>query len=309
MRARGTARGATTIWICSKRRVALSEAEVGLFRRDTHPARSCCKRSAYSAGASSNANTTGKITDAICQSIVHRSRGRLNMEQLKRWFSSPVALRYRDCGCLLACSSSVGRQRPAQAAGPGAGKGGAAKGGAGGSPHAADACRVDTSAFGQSSMPCGQRGASNRQAVELRSDEHGELPRDVPRGSVVSRGAPTRAGDDAMLRAQDERADAERDLARQQLARVQRCAIRMRLRRQISSGRRHPHAPQTRLWRLSFKSSEARARAVRGVVGQRFVSVGDYVTTRTPLLTLQTIDPQRAVIEVPERHATALKLG
>ena len=41
-----------------------------------------------------------------------------------------------------------------------------------------------------------------------------------------------------------------------------------------------------------------------GVVGQRFVSVGDYVTTSTPLLTLQTVDPQRAVIEVPERHAT-----
>jgi membrane fusion protein (multidrug efflux system) len=46
-----------------------------------------------------------------------------------------------------------------------------------------------------------------------------------------------------------------------------------------------------------------------GVVGQRFVSLGDYVTTTTPLLTLQTVDPQRAVIEVPERHATSLKLG
>jgi membrane fusion protein (multidrug efflux system) len=46
-----------------------------------------------------------------------------------------------------------------------------------------------------------------------------------------------------------------------------------------------------------------------GVVGQRFVSVGDYVTTSTRLLTLQTVDPQRAVIEVPERHAVSLKLG
>jgi membrane fusion protein (multidrug efflux system) len=46
-----------------------------------------------------------------------------------------------------------------------------------------------------------------------------------------------------------------------------------------------------------------------GVVGQRFVSVGDYVTTTTPLLTIQTVNPQRAVIEVPERHAAALKLG
>ena len=46
-----------------------------------------------------------------------------------------------------------------------------------------------------------------------------------------------------------------------------------------------------------------------GVVGQRFVSLGDYITTTTPLLTLQTVDPQRAVIEVPERHAVRLKLG
>src|SRR5690606_26329935 len=46
-----------------------------------------------------------------------------------------------------------------------------------------------------------------------------------------------------------------------------------------------------------------------GVVGQRFVSTGDYVTTSTPLLTLQTTDPQRAVIEVPERHATILRPG
>jgi membrane fusion protein (multidrug efflux system) len=46
-----------------------------------------------------------------------------------------------------------------------------------------------------------------------------------------------------------------------------------------------------------------------GVVGQRFVSVGDFVTTASPLLTLQTVDPQRAVIEVPERHAVSLRQG
>ncbi|MGH7699165.1 MAG: efflux RND transporter periplasmic adaptor subunit, partial [Gemmatimonadales bacterium] len=46
-----------------------------------------------------------------------------------------------------------------------------------------------------------------------------------------------------------------------------------------------------------------------GVVGQRFVSVGDYVTPATPLLTLQTMDPQRVVIDVPERHAADLRRG
>jgi membrane fusion protein (multidrug efflux system) len=44
-------------------------------------------------------------------------------------------------------------------------------------------------------------------------------------------------------------------------------------------------------------------------VGQRFVSAGDYVTTATPLLTLQTTDPQHAVIEVPERYAGDLHRG
>jgi membrane fusion protein (multidrug efflux system) len=39
------------------------------------------------------------------------------------------------------------------------------------------------------------------------------------------------------------------------------------------------------------------------------VSAGDYVTTATPLLTLQTMDPQRAVIEVPERYAGDLHQG
>jgi membrane fusion protein (multidrug efflux system) len=44
-------------------------------------------------------------------------------------------------------------------------------------------------------------------------------------------------------------------------------------------------------------------------VGQRFISAGDYVTPADPLLTLQTTDPQRAVIEVPERYAAELERG
>jgi membrane fusion protein (multidrug efflux system) len=39
------------------------------------------------------------------------------------------------------------------------------------------------------------------------------------------------------------------------------------------------------------------------------VSLGDWVTSSTSLLTLQTVNPQRAVIEVPERHAGSLRRG
>ena len=46
-----------------------------------------------------------------------------------------------------------------------------------------------------------------------------------------------------------------------------------------------------------------------GVVGQRTVSLGDYVTTDTRLLSLQTVSPQRASFQVPERYAEQLKVG
>src|SRR3989442_10420801 len=46
-----------------------------------------------------------------------------------------------------------------------------------------------------------------------------------------------------------------------------------------------------------------------GVVGQRFVSLGDYVTTSSRLVTLQTVTPQRAAFQVPERYARALRPG
>jgi membrane fusion protein (multidrug efflux system) len=59
---------------------------------------------------------------------------------------------------------------------------------------------------------------------------------------------------------------------------------------------------------LQIERSTVRA-PFAGVVGQRFVSAGDYVTSATRLLTLQTVDPQRAVIEVPERHAVRLRRG
>lgn len=46
-----------------------------------------------------------------------------------------------------------------------------------------------------------------------------------------------------------------------------------------------------------------------GLVGARLVSVGDYVTTSTRLTTLQTVDPQRASFQVPERYADRLGVG
>jgi membrane fusion protein (multidrug efflux system) len=150
------------------------------------------------------------------------------------------------------------------------------------------------------------------QAVDLRSDEQGRITALLFReGQVVSRGAPLVRIDDALLRAQAERADADRDLAQQQLARVRRlreqnAATPADLER-VEAAARSASAALS-LLQLQIARSVVRA-PFSGVVGQRFVSVGDYVTTSSPLLTLQTVDPQRAVIEVPERHAASLRPG
>jgi membrane fusion protein (multidrug efflux system) len=150
------------------------------------------------------------------------------------------------------------------------------------------------------------------QAIELRSDEQGRVTELLfQEGQRVAAGAPLVKIDDAMLRAQSRRATADRDLANQQLARVR------RLREQNAStpadmeraeaGARSAEAALAML-ELQIERSTVRA-PFAGVVGQRFVSMGDYVTTASPLLTLQTVDPQRAVIEVPERHAVRLRRG
>jgi membrane fusion protein (multidrug efflux system) len=150
------------------------------------------------------------------------------------------------------------------------------------------------------------------QAVQLRSDEQGRITALMfHEGQYVSQGQPLVKIDDAVLRAQAERADADRDLAQQQLARVK------RLREQNAAPpadlERAEAAARTANAALSLLNVQIARTTVRapfsGVVGQRMVSLGDYVTTSTPLLTLQTVDPQRAVIEVPERHAASLKPG
>jgi membrane fusion protein (multidrug efflux system) len=150
------------------------------------------------------------------------------------------------------------------------------------------------------------------QAIDLRPDEQGRITALLfQEGQFVSEGAPLIKIDDAVLRAQAERVKADRDLARQQLDRAKRlraenASTPADLER-AEAGYRSAEA-QLALLELQIARTTVRA-PFSGVVGQRFVSAGDYVTTSTRLLTLQTVDPQRAVIEVPERHAVDLRRG
>jgi membrane fusion protein (multidrug efflux system) len=150
------------------------------------------------------------------------------------------------------------------------------------------------------------------QAVELRPDETGRVVELLFReGQLVAAGRPLVKIDDALLRAQAERATADRDLARQQLERVRRlradnAASPADLERVEAAAR----SAEAALGVLELQIERTTVRApFGGRVGQRFVSAGDYVTPASSLLTLQTTDPQRAVIEVPERYAAALRSG
>lgn len=150
------------------------------------------------------------------------------------------------------------------------------------------------------------------QAIELRPDESGRVTNLLFReGQSVAAGTPLLKIDDAMLKAQSERAKADRDLATQQLDRVRRlraqnAASPADLERAEAAAR----SAEAGLALLELQIERTTVRApFAGAVGQRFVSVGDYVTPATRLLTLQTVNPQRAVIEVPERYAIMLRPG
>ena len=209
---------------------------------------------------------------------------------------------------------TLGRDKKAEGApagGAAAGKGGAGAGGAASMPPMP--VDVDTARVRPIVDAVRATGRIEAvQAVELKSDEQGRITALLfQEGQYVARGAPLVRIDDSMLRAQAERADADRDLAQQQLARVrklreQNAAPPADLERAEAAARSASAA--LNLLQLQIARSVVRA-PFAGVVGQRFVSVGDYVTTQSPLLTLQTVDPQRAVIEVPERHAASLRQG
>ncbi len=150
------------------------------------------------------------------------------------------------------------------------------------------------------------------QSIELRPEVEGRLAQILVReGTYVAQGTPLFKVDDAELKAQVARAEADRDLARQSLARTkdllaQRASSQSELERAEATAR----SDQASLQLLQVRLARTTVRApFTGVVGQRFVSLGDYVKTDTRLATLQTVSPQRAAFQVPERYADQLRKG
>jgi membrane fusion protein (multidrug efflux system) len=205
---------------------------------------------------------------------------------------------------VVACSGGDAAEGGSSGGGPGGGPGGAPRG----MPVDVVVARIDTviDAIGAT----GQIEAV--QSIELRPEVGGRLERILAReGTEVRAGTALFKIDDAELRSQVARLEAERDLAQQALARtrdlIERNASAQADLEQAEASYRSAEAQlqlqQTRLDRTVVRAPFA------GIVGERLVSVGDYVTSADPLTTLQTADPQRASFQVPERFSQELALG
>lgn len=150
------------------------------------------------------------------------------------------------------------------------------------------------------------------QSIELRPEVDGRIVAILVReGQEVRQGAPLFRVDDAELRAQVARAEADRDLAQQALERTrQLVAENASSAADLERAEATARSTQAQLDLLQIRLDRTTIRApFSGVVGQRLVSLGDYVNTSTRLVTLQTVQPQRVAFSVPERNAEVLRVG
>ncbi|MDX2121114.1 MAG: efflux RND transporter periplasmic adaptor subunit [Gemmatimonadota bacterium] len=192
-----------------------------------------------------------------------------------------------------------------------AGGGGGGEGGGGGGfalPVEVAVARQDTVA--DAVLATGQVEAI--QAARLRPEVEGRITEIVMReGAEVGSGDALFRIDDRELKAQVARAEAERDLSEQALTRTrqlleQNAASASDLERAEATAR----SSRASLDLLTVRLDRTTVRApFAGVVGQRYVSLGDYVTSSDSLVTLQTVDPVRVAFNVPERYAGVVRRG
>ena len=150
------------------------------------------------------------------------------------------------------------------------------------------------------------------QSIDLRPEVDGRIVEILIReGQEVEQGTPLFKVDDAQLKAQVAQLEAQRDLAQQALARAkdlaqQNASSTADLEKAEAEAR--SAQAQYDLQRIRLERTTVRA-PFAGVVGQRYVSLGDYVTNTTKLASLHTVNPQRATFQVPERFARQLRPG
>src|SRR2546425_4299034 len=216
-------------------------------------------------------------------------------------------IKTRDAVWLMALAIAAGACKKGKAGGPDP-----AGGGGGGAPMGmpvevvvarSDTVRDEISATGQIEAV---------QSIDLRPEVDGRIVEILIReGQEVDQGTPLFKVDDAQLKAQVAQLEAQRDLAQQALARAkdlaqQNASSTADLEKAEAEAR--GAQAQYDLQRIRLERTTVRA-PFAGVVGQRYVSLGDYVTTTTRLASLHTVNPQRASFRVPERFARSLSPG
>lgn len=150
------------------------------------------------------------------------------------------------------------------------------------------------------------------QSIEVHPEVQGKITDILVReGQQVPAGTPLFKVDDAELKALVDQADADRQLARQALERTR------QLMTQNASSTSDLEQAQARAKGAEANYDLLKTRLDRtvvrapfsGLVGRRLVSIGAYVNSQTSLTTLQSVNPQYASFQVPERYADRLRRG
>src|SRR5882762_2044012 len=150
------------------------------------------------------------------------------------------------------------------------------------------------------------------QSIELRPEVSGRITDILVReGQEVADSTPLFKVDDAELKAQVAQAGAERQLARQALERTkQLIAQNASSTSDLEQAEAKSRGADANYDLLKTRLDRTVVRApFGGVVGRRLVSIGTYVSSQTPLISLQSVNPQDASFQVPERYADRLRRG
>lgn len=150
------------------------------------------------------------------------------------------------------------------------------------------------------------------QSIELRPEVSGRITDILVReGQEVGAGTALFKVDDAELKAQVAQAEAERQMARQSLERTkQLIAQNASSTSDLEQAQAKSQGADANYDLLKTRLDRTIVRApFGGVVGRRLVSIGTYVSPQTPLITLQSVNPQFASFDVPERYADRLRRG
>ena len=150
------------------------------------------------------------------------------------------------------------------------------------------------------------------QSIELRPEVSGRITDILVReGQLVADSTPLFKVDDAELKAQVAQADAERQLSRQALERTKGLiAQNASSTSDLEQAEAKSRGADANYALLKTRLDRTLVRApFGGAVGRRLVSIGTYVSNQTPLITLQSVNPQYASFDVPERYADRLSRG